>query len=212
LNSRLWILFGIIICFLAFSSVYIYSSSNILEITIQTNGSDVTVLSPSWFNVPDQMKRDIKEKTLNDIYDPQSNVDSLKIDANAIAQKYDFNNTDVKIVSQYGIDELPMIAVVRGTSMNPTLKDGQEIIALKTRDIRVGDIIIAFHPDYGLIVKRLVKIENNKVYLKSDNRNVEVVDSQIYVNGEEVKIEKIEKTPLDTWLPKENVIGVVKVY
>ena len=59
-----------------------------------------------------------------------------------------------------------------------------------------------------MIVKRLSKIEGNKVYLTSDNKNVEVSTVQLS-NG---AVETITKTPLNTWLPRDNIIGVVKVY
>jgi len=92
-----------------------------------------------------------------------------------------------------------MPASVSGTSMVPTLKDGQDIVVLKTKDYKVGDIVVARHPEYGLIVKRVSQIKDGQVYLMSDNRETIVTSNGIYKG-------------LDTWLPVENVVGVVKIY
>ena len=46
-----------------------------------------------------------------------------------------------------------MPATVKGTSMVPTLTDGQNIVVLKTTDFKVGDIVVAHHPDYNLDCK-----------------------------------------------------------
>ena len=117
-----------------------------------------------------------------------------------------------KIVSQFGTDQLPMPATVKGTSMVPTLQDGQEITILKTNNLNVGDIVVAVHPTYGLIVKRLSIIEGNQVYLTSDNKNVEIVKTKTTLPNGAVETVTVQKTPLNTWISTENVIGVVKVY
>lgn len=138
-------------------------------------------------------------------------LDSIKADMKAIAKKYNYT-ANVKIVSPYGTDQLPMSLKVNGTSMVPTLKDGQQIIILKTKDYKVDDIVVASHPDYGLIVKRLKIIEPDRVYLMSDNRNVEYFTTKTNLGNGLVAVQTYKKTSLDTWLPRENIIGVVKVY
>jgi hypothetical protein len=61
-------------------------------------------------------------------------------------------------------------------------------------------------------VKRVAQIDGDQVYLKSDNRQTEIIGTETrMVNGME-EVVTIEKTPLDAWLPKKNVVGVVKVY
>ncbi len=189
----------------------ISDESNSIKITIETNGTYVNVQTSSWFGVSKQMESEIKYAVLDVIDDPETTVESLKRDIKAIAKKYKYN-ADVTIISQFGEDKLPMVAVVKGDSMYPTLKDGQSMVILKTDDFKVGDIVVAYHPEYGMIVKRLTKIEGDRVFLKSDNRQEEVVGTQTYVYGDYYKVEQIKKVPLDTWLPKENLIGVVKIY
>ncbi len=135
----------------------------------------------------------------------------VKADIKSIASNYNYN-ANVKIVSQFGTDQLPMPATVRGTSMIPTLQDGQEIIIVKTNNLKVGDIVVAVHPTYGLIVKRLSIINSTQVYLTSDNKNVEVVNTETTLPNGTIETVTVQKTPLNTWLPTANVIGVVKVY
>jgi len=207
---------GIIITLLvlvavAGSALYLSSAPHSTEITITTNGTDVKIQSSSWFDVPEAMLEEMKVKALEDVEDPDSSVGSIKTDMQNIAIKYNYT-VQVKISSQFGEDQLPMPATVKGTSMVPTLQDGQQIIVLKTTDFKVGDIVVAHHPDYDLIVKRVAEINGSQVYLKSDNRQKEVISNQIRVINGVKQVVTIEKTPLDTWLPKSNVVGVVKVY
>jgi len=206
LKLRSWLIIGLIILGVAATSLCIAPSHNI-GITIDTNGTDVSVKSSIFNTLPPQMTLEMQQKALTDIADPNSTVESVKSDMQSIAQKYNYT-ANVTIVSQFGTDQLPMPAQVSGTSMVPTLKDGQPIMVLKTKDFKVGDIVVAIHPTYGLIVKRLAVINGDQVYLAADNKNVETSTIQLG-NG---KVETITKTPLSTWLPKDSVIGVVKVY
>jgi signal peptidase I len=206
-KSKSWLIIGMIILGVMATSACITPSNNV-GITINTNGTDVTVKSSSFFNtLPSEMTSEMQKKALTDIDDPNSTVESVKSDMQSIAQEYNYT-ANVTIVSQFGTDQLPMIAQVSGTSMVPTLQDGQEITILKTKDFKVNDIVVANHPDYGMIVKRVGKIEGDRVYLMSDNKHVETSTVRLS-NG---MVETITKTPLNTWLPKKNVIGVVKDY
>ena len=95
--------------------------------------------------------------------------------------------------------------------MVPTLKNGQDIIVLKTNNLNVGDIVVAVHPTYGLIVKRLSRIEVNQVYLTSDNKKVETINQKTTLSNGTVKTIKEQKSSLNTWLPRSNVIGVAMI-
>jgi len=192
------------------SALYLSSAQQTTGIIVTTNGTEVTIQSTSWFDVPEAMLDEMKVKALEDVQDPDSTVDSIKTDMQNIATKYNYT-VQVKISSQFGEDQLPMPATVKGTSMIPTLQDGQDIIVLKTTDFKVGDIVVAHHPDYNLIVKRVAAINGSQVYLKSDNRQVEISSQIQQVNGVQ-QVVTIKKTPLDTWLPASNVVGVVKIY
>jgi len=186
---------------------------HLLSITIKTDGSDVSVqATPTPRNVlPKKMLAQMKYRAFNDVQSPTSTVNSLKADMKAIAKKYNYT-VEVTINSQFGTDQLPFPATVSGTSMVPTLQDGQDIIVLKTKNIKVGDIVVARHPTYGLIVKRVAAIKGSKVYLKSDNRKIETQNTQQDLGNGTYEIITVEKTPLDTWLSKKRIIGVVKSY
>lgn len=73
-----------------------------------------------------------------------------------------------------------IIVRINGQSMAPALRNGQIVLM---RDLRsgklfasrsnptVGDIVLAEHPHYGRIVKRVSLIEDNgDVHLRGDNR------------------------------------------
>ena len=177
MKSRTWIIIGIIIIGIIAASAFVMQNTNSVGVTIDTNGSDTTVKISSLFTTPAGMKDEMQQKASEQIIEANSTVESIGNDMNAIAKKYNYTAT-VTINSQFGTNQLPMPATVSGTSMVPTLKDGQSIIVLKTKDYKVDDIVVAIHPDYGLIVKRLKKIEANRVYLMSDNRNVEYFTTQ----------------------------------
>lgn len=211
LKTGILILVGLLVLVAAAGFVsYITADHNSIGITIKTNGTEVVIQSSSWFPVPDAMLQEMKVKALADVEDSDSTVSSIKADMQNIATKYNFT-VQTTIKSQFGDDQLPMPATVKGTSMVPTLQDGESIVVLKTSDFKVGDIVVAHHPDYNLIVKRVGAINGSQVYLQSDNHNVEVQNQITYVNGVKEQV-TVTKTPLNTWLPKSNVIGVVKVY
>ncbi|BAM69742.1 MULTISPECIES: S24/S26 family peptidase [Methanothermobacter] len=176
-----------------------------VDITIKTDGVNITVEADTIFfqKVPAGMEQEIGDYMADVINDPDSTVESIKKDVTDIAERYGYREVNVRIESQFGVDQLPMPAVVSGDSMYPTLKDGQDLIVLKTDRYSVGDIVIARHPEYGLIVKRVGKIEPERVYLMSDNKKVERIYTPTSV---------IVRTPLNTWVPRSAIVGVVKEY
>ena len=213
MKSINWLILGVVVILLVATALYSGFSTNNLSIIIDTNGSNTNVNYPSILagSLPQGMMNEIKNKASDDVESSNSTVDTVKADITSIASKYNYN-ANVKIVSQFGTDQLPMIATVKGTSMVPTLQDGQEITIVKTNNLKVGDIVVAVHPTYGLIVKRLSIIDGTQVYLTSDNKNIEVVNTEKNLPNGTVETITVQKTPLNTWIPTENVIGVVKVY
>jgi len=184
---------------------YYFEHVDSVDITIKTDGVNITVEADTVFfqKVPPEMEQEIGEYMADVINEPDSTVESIKRDVKGIAERYGYRKVNVRIESQFGVDQLPMPAVVSGDSMYPTLKDGQDLIVLKTDRYRVGDIVIARHPEYGLIVKRVGKIEPDRVYLMSDNKKVERIYTPTSV---------IVRTPLNTWVPRSAIVGVVKEY
>lgn len=187
---------------------------NEIGITVKTDGKNVTVQAtsvPADVKVPPKMITEMKNKAYNDIQSDSSTSSSLKADIQTIAKKYNLT-ANITLNSQFGINQLPFLAIVSGTSMVPTLENGQEVIALKTKNIKVGDIVISRHPTYGLIVKRVATIDNSKVYLKSDNREIVNYIKETNLSDGVIEISNITKTPLDTWRSISDIVGVVKVY
>lgn len=208
-----WLILGFVVLILAATTIYSGLGTNNISVVVDTNGNstDVNYQSILAGSLPQGMVKEIKNKAFEDVQSSNSTVDTVKADIKSIASNYNYN-ANVKIVSQFGTDQLPMPATVRGTSMVPTLQDGQEIIIVKTNNLKVGDIVVAVHPTYGLIVKRLSIINSTQVYLTSDNKNVEVVNTETTLPNSTIETVTVQKTPLNTWLPTANVIGVVKVY
>jgi len=213
MRSVNWLIIGFVVIILASSIIYSSLSYNNLSVIVETNGSntDVNYNSILSSSLPPVMVNEIKNKALEDVDSANSTVYTVKVDINSIASKYNYH-ANVKIVSQFGTDQMPMEATVHGTSMVPTLQDGQEIIVLKTNNLKAGDIVVAEHPTYGLIVKRLSIIDGTQVYLTSDNKNIDIINNETTLPNGTVKTVTVQKTPLNTWLPTANVIGVVKVY
>ncbi len=213
MKSINWLILGFVVIALTASTIYSSLGSNNLGITVETNGNttDVNYQSILVSSLPQGMVNEIKNKASDDVDSANSTVDTVKRDISSIASKYNYH-ANVKIVSQFGTDQLPMTAIVQGTSMVPTLQDGQEIVVLKTNNLKVGDVVVAVHPTYGLIVKRLSIIDGSQVYLTSDNKNVEIITNETTLPNGTLETSTVKKTPLNTWLPTANVIGIVKVY
>jgi hypothetical protein len=206
LNKKSGIIIGIILLVIvAGSAILLTQHSSAVTVDIETNGSDITVATSTLpFNkAPTSMEQEIAQYLSDEIKSPNSNMDTITSGVTTISQKYNYTRVTVNLKSQFGENQLPMPAVVSGDSMYPTLHDGQSLMVLKTKNFKVGDIVISKHDKYGLIVKRVGKIEPNRVYLMSDNKNVETIYEGSYV---------ITKTPLNTWVPRSYIVGVVKDY
>ena len=207
-----WIIFGLLLITIIAATSVIYTGygTNKINLVINTNGTNTYVTNETKLYGPKskEMMQEIKNNAIMDVASPNSTDASVKSDVKNIASKYDYN-ANVKVVSQYGTDELPLFVTVNGTSMVPTLKNGQGIIVLKTKNLNVGDIVVAIHPTYGLIVKRLSMTELNQVYLTSDNKKVETITSITTLPNGTTKTIEEQKSSLNTWLPRNNVIGVV---
>jgi len=209
---------GLILVLIVVAVVGVAANFTILDvkdanIVIYTNGTNTNVSTQGTVHrvVPTSVMNEIKDKVSSDIMIESSTDQSIKSDVKNILLLHNYT-ANVKIVSQFGADKIPMIATVNGTSMVPTLQNGQNIVLLKTKDIKVGDIVVAVHPNYGLIVKRVSIINANQVYLTSDNKNVQVVNNETKLENGSVETVTVEKKPLNTWLPSDNIVGIVKIY
>lgn len=78
---------------------------------------------------------------------------------------------------------------VIGDSMQPTLKNGQVVLAFTTRKFKTGQVVIAF-VDGREIIKRITKIEQGQITLLGDNPS-HSTDSRQYGTITDSKIEGV---------------------
>lgn len=149
------------------------------------------------------MNRDICKYTVHAMNDTTTNVSTLKEKLGDICKEYGMNNPKIKIDSTLGKDQIPVFVIVDGTSMLPTLKDGQMVLLNKTHNIHVGDIVVANSDEYGGIIKRVDKINGDSVYLVSDNKNI----TYEYINGR-----LYETKGITTWVDISDINGVAIEY
>jgi nickel-type superoxide dismutase maturation protease len=64
--------------------------------------------------------------------------------------------------------KLFVVRRVQGSSMAPTLHDGQLVVGRQTRELTAGDVVIVSHNGLEKI-KRIEKHEGDLVYLLGDN-------------------------------------------
>lgn len=67
-------------------------------------------------------------------------------------------------------------AIVRGTSMEPTLQDGDRLLVRYGKTPRKGDVGIVRLPERGVAVKRITRREDDGWWVERDNP-AEGVDS-----------------------------------
>lgn len=195
---------SVIICLLFIFYPFLGNDED-LSIGIYTNGTDYELSFDNSFfeEIPDDLINEIQLYLQTNLQKYSSTKDTITVDLKNIARKYGYTNININIETPLENNDLPYSVVVSGTSMYPTLKDGQRLIVVKTKDFKIGDIVVSKHDKYGLIIKRVSKIETNRVYLISDNKETEVI-----YKGNQI----ITKTPLRTWVPKNYIIGVVPNY
>ena len=196
------IILALIILILIASFVIFTINNNYVEIYI--DGENVSVESYSLTNLDKtNLNKEICDLALNTMNDTNSNVTTLKNEVKNLCKEYGLNNVNIKIDSIIGENQIPVIVYVDGTSMLPTLKDGQLVLLNKTHDIKVGDIVVAESSEYGGVIKRVGDIQGDSIYLESDNKNI----SYEYINGNLYEIKGIS-----TWVNISDINGVVIEY
>ena len=80
------------------------------------------------------------------------------------------------------------LVVVVGQSMIPTYKNGQILLAKKTKDFKKSDVVVALSDDRVLIVKRILYTPEEYYYymMKKDGTNELIIDNS-YRNILDVK-------------------------
>ena len=174
------------------------------SVDVYIDGENVSVSTFTLSDIDTQgLNTEICEYTLNVMNDTTSDATTLKNGIGDICSYYGLEDVEVNLDSSLGPDQIPVIVYVDGTSMLPTLQDGQTVLLNKTHDVHVGDIVVADSDEYGGIIKRVDQINGNNVHLISDNKNV----SYEYINGVLYEVKGIT-----TWVDISDIGGVVVAY
>ena len=191
----------IIIIFVAFFA-FNFLANNSTSIYIDSENVSVTTRTISGIDT-ESLNREICDYTLNVMNDTTSDFSEYNNGVKDICNKYGLENAEINIDSSIGKNQIPIIVNVDGTSMLPTLQDGQKVLVNKTHDVNVGDIVVAESDEYGGIIKRVDSIEGDNIHLISDNKDV----SYEYINGVLYEIKGIS-----TWVDINDIGGVVIQY
>lgn len=174
------------------------------SVDIYIDGENITVETKSLSTVNKKhLNKDITNYTLEVMNDTAIDIDAYKTGVKYICMYYGLDNVEVNLDSSIGPNQIPVIVTVDGTSMLPTLKDGQDVLLNKTHNVNVGDIVVADSDQYGGIIKRVDQVNGDDIHLVSDNKEVsyEIINNKIY----EIK-------GVSTWVDISDINGVVIDY
>ena len=174
------------------------------SVDVYIDGENVTVSTNTFSNIDkSDLSKDICDYTLDVMNDTTTDIETYKNGISDICSSYGLDDVEVNLDSSIGENQIPVIVYVDGTSMLPTLQDGQSVLLKKTHDVHVGDIVVADSDEYGGIIKRVGDIDGDDVYLVSDNKEV----AYEYINGVLYEIKGIT-----TWVNINDINGVVISY
>ncbi len=174
------------------------------SVDIYIDGENVTVSTNTLSDIDqNSLNLDICDYTLDVMNDTTTDIETYKHGISNICSQYGLEDVEVNLDSSIGENQIPVIVYVDGTSMVPTLQDGQSVLLNKTHDVHVGDIVVADSDEYGGIIKRVGDINGDEIYLVSDNKNI----SYEYINGVLYELKGIT-----TWVDISDINGVVIAY
>lgn len=174
------------------------------SVNIFIDGENITVETNTFSDIDRHaLGEKICNYTLDVMNDTKTDIPTYKSEVKNICDNYGLKDAKINLDSTIGPNQIPVIVYVDGTSMLPTLKDGQSVLLNKTHNVNVGDIVVADSSEYGGIIKRVDQVNDNKIHLVSDNKQV----SYEYLNGELYQIKGIS-----TWVDISNINGVVIGY
>ena len=191
----------IILILLRFLGI-IFLGNNTVD--VYNDGENVTVETTTFSDIDKhRLNKEICNYTLDVMNNTNTSISSYRHGIEDICRQYGLENVKINIESSIGPNQIPILVTVDGTSMLPTLQDGQTVLLNKTHDIHVGDIVVAESDEYGGIIKRVDQIKGNEVHLISDNKGI----SYEYINGV-----LYEVSGITTWVDISDINGVVIRY
>ena len=196
------IILALIILILLIFLGIIFLGNNTVD--VYNDGENVTVETTTFSDIDKhRLNKEICNYTLDVMNNTNTSISSYRHGIEDICRQYGLENVKINIESSIGPNQIPIIVTVDGTSMLPTLQDGQNVLLNKTHDIHVGDIVVAESDEYGGIIKRVDQIKGNEVHLISDNKGI----SYEYINGV-----LYEVSGITTWVDISDINGVVIQY
>ena len=196
------IILALIILILIIFSGIIFLGNNTVD--VYNDGENVTVETTTFSDIDKhRLNKEICNYTLDVMNNTNTNISAYRHGIEDICRAYGLDKVKINIESSIGPNQIPIIVTVDGTSMLPTLQDGQTVLLNKTHDIHVGDIVVAESDEYGGIIKRVDQIKGNEVHLISDNKGI----SYEYINGV-----LYEVSGITTWVDISDINGVVIRY
>lgn len=199
--AKKYILAFIILVLIAFFA-FNYLSNNSVDIYIDGENVSVTTYGITGIDT-ESLNNEICAYTINVMNDTTSDFSDYENGVRDICIRYGLDDAKINIDSSIGKNQIPVMVNVDGTSMLPTLQDGQKVLVNKSHDVNVGDIVVAESDEYGGIIKRVDDIEGSSIHLVSDNKDV----SYEYINGNLYEIKGIS-----TWVDISDIGGVVIKY
>ena len=173
-------------------------------VDIYLDGENISVETTTFLDIDKHgLNKAICNYTLDVMNDTTTNITTYKKGVENLCDKYGLDNPEINLNSTIGNNQIPIIVHVDGTSMLPTLQDGQKVLLNKTHDVHIGDIVVANSSEYGGIIKRIDKINGDNIHLISDNKQI----SYEYINGI-----LFEKKGISTWVNTSDINGVVISY
>ena len=182
-----------------------FAFSDTVTVNVELDGENVTV-SPIAFTIGKDvwaMDSEMENYIYKEMNNQDSDMNTLKTGLTEIAKKYGFKDITINVHSQFGENTMPMVVYVDGVSMVPTLQDGEKVIIEKTKNPKIGDIIVVKDPDKNLLIKRLGNISGDQIFLSSDNNDTIIT----VVNGSPVEMIALEK-----WTDASNIVGVARIF
>jgi len=191
----------IAIGFLGFG--FAFSSVAVVDIIVDGENASIKISSLPFNGKNNELlKKELHKYLFDEVKNINSNTTTLISKIKEISEEHGYNDVEVNVRSQFGENTLSMLVIVDGTSMVPTLKDGERLIIEKNKNAKVGDVVVANSAEYGLIVKRVNRTKGNELYLTSDNKNVETVIENGIV---------YEVSGIRTWVDRSQIVGIAKV-
>ena len=200
MNKKSLLAICIVVILVLFAGYFLFIGESV---NVYMDGENVTsqiIVSPFAGVDTNELNKEICDYTFQTMNSTTGDAKSLKQGILRICLDHGLDSVKVNLDSSVGENEIPVLFHVHGSSMYPTLNDGQVVIVKKTKDIQVNNIVVANSTEYGNIIKRVSDIKGDQVYLTSDNKDVK----SEYRNGT-----LYETKGITAWVSVNDIYGVV---